>query len=97
MSIQAEIDRAKIFGEKVEELVVRKGQCPTGERETLLIGYWALIFDFHKGVLTLLVANHFGSAFALMRPVMEALFRSHLIIMGTEEEIRQIQLDQYRA
>jgi len=97
MSVQSEIDSAAKFGEQIEKLVISKGQCPTGDRETLLIGYWSLIFDFHKGIISLISVGYHGSAFALVRSVMEVLFRSHLTIMGTDEEVKKLQNDEYRV
>jgi hypothetical protein len=35
--VEEEIERAKQFGGEMENLVVAKGQCPTGDRNTLLI------------------------------------------------------------
>jgi hypothetical protein len=92
-----EIKSAKNFGQQAEDLVVAKGQCPAGDREGLLIGYWALIFDFHKGVLLLLENNFNGAAFALVRPVVEALVRAHVVLMGTERDIAAIRADEYRT
>ncbi len=98
MTVQNEIDRASQLGQKLEDLVVRKGQLAcTGDRETLLIAYWALIFDYHKGILALLSNGFCGSAFALVRPVVEALVRSHLVLMCSQEDLRKIQQDEYRV
>lgn len=52
--VEEEIGRANQFGDEIQNLVVAKGQCPAGERDTLLIGYWSLAFGHHKGVLCLL-------------------------------------------
>src|SRR3954447_9300896 len=97
MSKATEIQRAKEFGQKAEDLVVAKGQCSAGDREALLIGYWALIFDFHKGVLLLLENDFNGAAFALVRPVVEALVRAHVSLMGSEKDILALQADDYRT
>lgn len=97
MSVQTEIESAIKFGGQIEALVVGKGKYPTGDREILLIGYWSLIFDFHKGIISLLVSGYHGSAFALVRPVMEVLFRSHLTVIGTDEEVQQLHDDEYRV
>lgn len=97
MSVKSEIESAEKFGGQLEDMVVRKGQCPTGDRETLLIGYWALIFDFHKGILALISAGYYGSAFALVRPVLEVVFRAHLTIMGTDDEVKKLQSDEYKT
>jgi hypothetical protein len=97
MSVQSEIDGAAKLGGQLEALIISKGQCPTGDRETLLIAYWALIFDFHKGIISLIASGYHGAAFALVRPVLEVLFRSHLTIIGTDEEVKQLRSDEYRV
>ncbi|HTD21276.1 MAG TPA: hypothetical protein VK738_01335 [Terriglobales bacterium] len=95
MSIKEEIERAAEFGEKFEELVVARKECPAGDRNMLLIGYWSLIFDCHKGILSLLANEFYGSAFALVRPTLEALVRSHVVLMGSEEDVQRIKKDEY--
>jgi hypothetical protein len=97
MSLKDEINRAGTFGQKIEDLVIRKGQGPAGDRDTLLTAYWSLIFDFHRGILVLVSAEYFGAAFALVRPVMESLVRSHLALMGSDEEVEQLRKDEYRV
>jgi hypothetical protein len=97
MSKVAEIERATEFGQKIEDFVVAKGQCQAGDREGLLVAYWALIFDYHKGILMLLRNDFNGSAFALVRPVVEALVRAHVALMGTDKDIASIQADSYKT
>jgi len=95
--IQKQIDSARNFGQQLEEIVVNKKQLPTGERNTLLVAYWALMFDYDKGILSLLQAEFFGSAFALVRPVIEAVVRAHVVISGSVEDLRAIQNDDYKV
>lgn len=98
MIVQKEIDSARRFGERLEDLVVvRRGQCPDEDRNILLMAYWALLFDYHKGILALLSNGLCGGAFALVRPVVEALVRSHLVVMGSDEDVRKIREDEYRV
>jgi hypothetical protein len=61
------------------------------------MAYWSLTFDFHRGVLCLLSHKLFGSAFALVRPILEATIRSHVVIIGTEEDVRKLRADEYRT
>jgi len=95
MTVPKEIGSASEFGQKLEDLVVARKQCPAGDRNVLLIGYWSLIFDYHKGILCLLTNDFCGSAFALVRPVVEALLRSHVVLMGSDEDVRKIRNDEY--
>jgi hypothetical protein len=97
MSVQTEIDSARRLGEQLEELVVQRGQCPDDDRNILLLGYWALLFDFHKAILTLVPNGSYGSAFALVRPTMEALVRAHLAVKGSDADIKNLQQDSYRT
>jgi hypothetical protein len=39
----------------------------------------------------------FGSAFALVRPIVEATVRAHVVIMGSEEDLRKLREDEYRT
>jgi hypothetical protein len=94
-TIELEIQRANQVGYALAKLVVARGECPTGDRNTLLIAYWSLIFDFHGGVLCLLSNKLFGSACALVRPIIEAAIRAHVAIMGTEEDVRKLRKDEY--
>jgi len=93
--VQKEIDSARKFGEQLEQVVISKNQFQTGDRNVLLIAYWALMFDYHKGILSLLQAEFFGAAFALVRPVVEANVRGHVALKGSEEDLQRIQKDEY--
>jgi hypothetical protein len=95
--VEEEIRRANQFGDKIEYLVVARGQCPTGDRSTLLLAYWSLIFDLHRGVLCLLSNKLFGSAFALVRPIVEAVVRAHIVIVGSEDDLLKLRNDEYRT
>ena len=97
MSVQSELDMARRLGEQFEDLVVRKGQCNVDGRKVLLIGYWALLFDYHKGILSLLSNGFCGSAFALVRPVVEGLVRSHVVLMGSDKDVNRIRKDRYKV
>lgn len=97
MSVQSELDRARHLGEELEDLVIRKGQCNVDGRNVLLVGYWALLLEYHKGILSLLSNHFYGSAFALVRPAVEALVRSHVVLMGSEDDVNEIREDEYRV
>lgn len=97
MSLQAELESAKRFGARLEELVIQKVQCSDNDRNILLLGYWALIFDYHKGVLSLILNQFNGSACALVRPLVEALVRSHIAVRGSSDDVMKLRQDEYRA
>jgi hypothetical protein len=95
--VQKEISCSRKFGERLEAIVVSKNQFPTGDRNVLLIAYWALMFDYHKGILSLSESEFFGAAFALVRPVIEAVVRAHVTLMGSDEDLASIQKDEYKV
>ena len=97
MSVQTELESARRLGEQLEDLVVKRGQCPDDDRNILLMGYWSLLFDFHRGVLHLIPLNLCGSAFALVRPSMEALVRAHIAVKGSAVDVLALQQDNYRT
>ena len=96
-TIEDEIKKANAFGNKIEDLVVARGQCPTGERYTPLMAYWSLVFDFHRGIICLLSHKFYGAAFALVRPIVEATVRAHIVLMGSAEDVRKLHDDEYRT
>jgi len=60
------------------------------------MAHWALIFDFHKAILDL-IPNNCGSAFALVRPCLEALVRAHVAVKGSADDIKKLQEDTYHT
>jgi hypothetical protein len=97
MSVQEELDRAQRLGEELEALIVQRAECSADERNVLLIGYWSLVFDFHKSILLSIRSGFHGSAFALVRPVVEALIRSHVALLGSDDDVRLLRSDEYRV
>jgi uncharacterized protein DUF6988 len=95
--VQEEIKRAIEYANRIEDLVIAKGQCPTGDRNTPLMGYWSLTFEFQRGILCLLDHKFYGSAFALVRPIIEAVVRAHVIIMANQEVLEHLLKDEYRT
>jgi hypothetical protein len=96
MDVQAEIDRSFRYGQELEEFVASKEIRLSDDRDVLLVGYWALLFDYHAAILELLRRELYGSAFALLRPVVEAWVRAHLVVSCTNEDVIRIKNDEYR-
>jgi hypothetical protein len=88
---------ASEFGGKTEGLVVAKGQCPMGVRNTPLMAYWSLAFEIHKAILDLIANRLYGAAFALVRPLIEATIRAHLVIFVSDEKLKEMLADAYRT
>jgi hypothetical protein len=95
--IDEEIEQAKQFGSKAEELVVAKGQSPTGDRNTPLMAYWSLAFEVHKAILSLIENEFYGAAFSLLRPLLECSIRGHLVIFAPDDVLKRILADEYRT
>lgn len=95
--IAKELTSAQKLGEQLETLVVQRGQFPDDDRNVLLMAYWALIFDFHKSILRDVRDQLYGSAFALVRPCIEALVRAHVAVKGSDEDIKKLQNDTYHT
>ena len=55
------------------------------------------MFDYHKGILSLLQSEFFGAAFSVVRPVVEAVVRAHVALMGSEDDLARIQKDEYKV
>lgn len=96
-SIEDEIRKANTLGDEIENLVVEQGQFPAGERNTLLMAYWSLVFEFHRGIICLLSHKFYGAAFALVRPIIEATVRAHVVIIGSAEDVKKLHDDEYRT
>jgi hypothetical protein len=58
--------------------------------DDLLLGYWSLIFDYSKGIGCLLQNKLCSASFALLRPTVEAQVRSHVVVMGSDKNVRKI-------
>lgn len=95
--VAKEIKRAIEFGDRVEDLVIAKGQAPTGDRNTLLVAYWSLAFEFQRAILCLTDHEFYGAAFALVRPIVETVVRAHVALMCSDEVLQQLHNDEYRT
>jgi hypothetical protein len=94
--IAEEIDHATQIVQKLEELIVKRGAfLIRTERDDLLIAYWSLICEYNKGVLCLLRYEFNAPAFALLRPIIDALVRCHVAKIGSDEEVRRLRQDRY--
>lgn len=95
--ITEEITLANEFGDKIEDLVLARKQAPTGDRNTLLMAYWSLAFEFHRAILSLIEQQFYGAAFALVRPIIEATVRAHVSLMCSDEVLQRLHNDEYRT
>lgn len=98
MTIQKEIERSTTFGQTLEDLVVSKGSVKlgqSGDRDKLLLAYWSFALDLDKSILALMRNEYYGGAFALLRSLVEALVRAHVVLMGSVDDVARIKNDTY--
>lgn len=96
MTVQEEIDRSSEFGQQLEDLVVSKGSITfAGDRDKLLLAHWSLALDLDKSILALMGHQFYGGAFALLRSLVEAHVRAHVVLMGSEDDVYRIKNDTY--
>jgi hypothetical protein len=97
VTVQQEIDRSSEFGQRLEDLIVSKGAITLspGDADKLLIAHWSLAMDYDKGILALMRLQFYGGAFALLRPLVEAEVRAHVVLMGSTTDLSKIKSDTY--
>lgn len=96
-NVAREIQQANRFGDEIENLVVAKGQTPTGDRTTLLMAYWSLAFELHRAILALIDHRFYGASFALVRPIIETTIRAHVALFCSDEVLKTLHDDTYRT
>src|SRR5437763_799607 len=74
-TVQAELARSKDSREKVEQ---SRGavRLPQNEKTDLLMAYFDIVLEHHHAICLLTEHNLYGSASALLRSPVEALFRA---------------------
>jgi hypothetical protein len=102
--VQSEIERAITLGRKLQDLIVKRQTLTLGisankspDRDKLLAAFWALVVDYHEGMLGPMRDKLYGSAFALLRPTVEALIRAHVVLMGSQGVVNEIITDTYKT
>lgn len=97
MNVQDEIARVTRYGEQLEALLDGKVLKLSSDRDRLIIAYRSLVLDYHTAIVTLLPKELYGSAFALLRPIVEAWVRIHIAKIGSDETVLQLKNDTYRV
>ena len=92
-----ELDAARKSGEQLEAIAVVEKVYPRSERNLLLLAYWDLVSDFHRGIHATLTSEFHASAFALVRPVVESLVRAHVAVRGVDDDVALLLNDKYRV
>ena len=97
MNVPEEIDRISQCGQQLQNLLDGKELRLSGDRDQLLIAHWNLLLDYHVAIVALLSQELHGAAFALMRPIIEALVRIHVAKIGSDEEVLAMKEDTYQV
>ncbi len=67
------------------------------DRSHLLLGYGSLALEHQHAIVLLLRNNLIGSAFALVRPVFEILYRAHWVaVCATPDDVDKIRKNTFR-
>jgi hypothetical protein len=100
-SIHPEISRITRFGRLLEDLVYNEAKAGKivfhSKNDDLLVTYWSIIFSYCKGITCLLHLKYHAPAFALLRPLVEALVRVHIVLIGDEQDVSKIRKDRYKV
>ena len=85
------------YANKLDDLVAGPGGFSIRqESDWMLASYWYLNATLHTSILTLFQANLPAGGFALLRPVVENLFRVHLVVMGKPDVRQKLRSDKFR-
>jgi hypothetical protein len=98
-SIKERLAVSTAVGAELENLVVKRAPFKVDtkdvDRTQLIVGYWALVFDYQKGILALIGAQFYGGAFALLRPMIEATLWTHVAISCRPGVVQSLLKDKY--
>jgi hypothetical protein len=97
MTLENIICRADELSAKLEQLLFEKTITMKTNRDAFCLLYWTLIFEHHRGLLLLLHTKHYAPAFALMRPIVEAFIRLHIVMHGTEAQFVAVKNGSYNT
>ncbi len=99
--IEGEINRAALLGTQLEHLIYKRAETKKliviDKNDALLMAHWSLMFQHCKGVGCLLLHEFYSPAFALFRPIFEALVRACVVCVGTAAQVEKIRQDEFRV
>lgn len=97
--LQPTITNATAVGQKFEKLVSTHTPVHIKadvQRARQVIGYWSLVFDYHKSILCLVDNGFYGGACALLRPMLEATLRAHVAMSCKQHVLESLKSDRYK-
>ncbi|MGD0213916.1 MAG: hypothetical protein ABSB87_11850 [Terriglobales bacterium] len=100
-NMKHEIDRHARFGQRLEDLIYHAAKDGKivyhTKRDDLFVSYWSLVFNYSKGIVCLAANELYSPAFALMRPLVEAVVREHIARVGSDDEVKKIRTDRFKV
>jgi hypothetical protein len=96
-AVMEALRKANKAGDDMQSLVVDRGQCTMANHTELVLAYWSLAFEIHRGIICLINQGFVGAAFALIRSNVEAVIRAHVAFIGAPEDIALLKQDEYRT
>jgi hypothetical protein len=100
-NLKHEIDRHARFGQRLENLTYHAAKGGKivyhTKRDDLFVSYWSLVFSHSKGIVCLAANELYAPAFALMRPLVEAVVREHIALVGSDDEVKKIRTDRFKV
>ena len=88
--INSVIEKTVLIKKRIGQLTT-KYEYPTDKKSQILIAYHSIIAEHHSAIFLLVQNDLCGSAFALVRPVYEILYRAHWVAAcASEKQIEKI-------
>jgi len=93
------ITKAMLLSQRLQLLINRndKGYVIRNARDPVAFMYWNIVFEHHQGLLFLLQNQYPAPAFALLRVLQEAAFRSFVTMFGRDAQFAAIKKGTYRV
>jgi hypothetical protein len=99
-NVRADLITAVQIAKELEGLVLKRFPLnlpQDRDRARLILGFWALVFDYQKSILVLINAGLYGGAFALLRPIIEAVLRAHVAMSCRPAVVQTLKRDKYQV
>lgn len=88
--ISSIIEKGEKLKGKIGEIVTRY-DYPNDNKSLILLAYYSIVVEHHTAIHLLIQNNLYGSAFALVRPIYETLYRAQWVNgCATEEQINKV-------
>jgi hypothetical protein len=97
MTLDEEIRLSNELCDGMQLLIFTKCKFVSGERKLLLSAHWTFAFELHRAILCLIAHRLSGAAQALVRTLIEVTIRSHVVIMGKDDDVKRILADDYKT